>query len=217
MSTHSTGQNRITDADLAKTALAAGDPTGWFEQLYTAAEKGEAVIPWARNEPNPELAAWAAAHPGDGRRALVVGSAFGDDPEVLAAAGYATTGFDVAATAVAAAQRRFPDSAVDYRVADLLAPPPEWHHAFDLVVEIINVQAMPRDVRPKAIASVAGFLAPGGTALVCEVAEESVDTAGGPPWPLTRAEVESFAQDGVRLVSIEPIRDNTRWWAEFTR
>ncbi|MFC4080371.1 class I SAM-dependent methyltransferase [Amycolatopsis samaneae] len=218
--TDSSEQTQTTDdATLAKAALAAGDPTGWFEPLYVAAESGDAVVPWARGEPNRELAAWAAAHPGDGRRALVVGSALGDDPELLAAAGYVTTGFDVAATAVAAARRRFPESTVDYQVADLLAPPPEWHHAFDLVVEIINVQAMPRDVRPKAVASVAGFLAPGGTALVSAVAEESIDTAtwSGPPWPLSRAEVESFAQDGVRLVGIEPIRENTRWWAEFTR
>jgi ubiquinone/menaquinone biosynthesis C-methylase UbiE len=205
------------DRVLARASLAEGDPTGWFEQLYTAAARGEAEVPWTRGEPNADLAAWV--RPGVGRRALVVGSALGDDAELLASAGWVVTAFDVAPTAVEAARARFPETRVDYVVADLLNPPGEWRHAFDLVVEIINIQAMPRDFRPAAVASLAGFLAPGGTALVCEVAEESTDveTWVGPPWPFSRAEIESVAQDGVRLVSLETIRDGARHWATFTR
>ncbi|WIX91236.1 class I SAM-dependent methyltransferase [Amycolatopsis sp. DG1A-15b] len=205
------------DRVLARASLAEGNPTGWFEQLYTAAARGEAELPWARNVPNAELAAWAS--PGEGRRALVVGSALGDDAEFLAAAGWAVTAFDVASTAIEAARTRFPTSTVDYVVADLLNPPAQWRQAFDLIVEIINIQAMPRDFRPAAVASLAGFLAPGGTALVCEVAEENMDMANwqSPPWPFSRADIESVAQDGVRLVSLETIRDGARYWATFTR
>jgi SAM-dependent methyltransferase len=205
------------DRVLARASLAEGNPTGWFEQLYTAAARGEAELPWARNVPNAELAAWAS--PGEGRRALVVGSALGDDAEFLAAAGWAVTAFDVASTAIEAARTRFPTSTVDYVVADLLNPPAQWRQAFDLIVEIMNIQAMPRDFRPAAVASLAGFLAPGGTALVCEVAEENMDMANwqSPPWPFSRADIESVAQDGVRLVSLETIRDGARYWATFTR
>lgn len=203
------------DRVLARASLAEGNPTGWFEQLYTAAARGEAEVPWTRNVPNADLAAWV--RPGEGRRALVVGSALGDDAELLSSAGWAVTAFDVAPTAVEAARARFPQSTVDYVVADLLKPPGEWHHAFDLVVEIINIQAMPRDFRPAAITSLAGFLAPGGTAVVSEVAEENVTPEPGPPWPFSRAEIESVAQDGVRLVSLETIREGTRYWATFTR
>ena len=203
------------DRVLARASLAEGNPTGWFEQLYTAAARGEAEVPWTRNVPNADLAAWV--RPGEGRRALVVGSALGDDAELLSSAGWAVTAFDVAPTAVEAARARFPESTVDYVVADLLKPPGEWHHAFDLVVEIINIQAMPRDFRAAAIASLAGFLAPGGTAVVSEVAEENVAPEPGPPWPFSRAEIESVAQDGVRLVSLETIREGTRYWATFTR
>ncbi|MFI5591011.1 class I SAM-dependent methyltransferase [Amycolatopsis sp. NPDC051758] len=203
------------DRVLARASLAEGNPTGWFEQLYTAAARGEAKVPWTRNVPNADLAAWV--RPGEGRRALVVGSALGDDAELLSSAGWAVTAFDVAPTAVEAARTRFPESTVDYVVADLLKPPGEWHHAFDLVVEIINIQAMPRDFRAAAIASLAGFLAPGGTAVVSEVAEENVAPEPGPPWPFSRAEIESVAQDGVRLVSLETIRDGSRYWATFTR
>ncbi|RSD07324.1 class I SAM-dependent methyltransferase [Amycolatopsis eburnea] len=205
------------DRVLSRASLAEGNPTGWFDQLYTAAERGEAVVPWTRGTPNADLAEWI--QPGEGRRALVVGSALGDDSELLAAHGWAVTGFDVAPTAIKAAQARFPDSAVDYVVADLLHPPGEWKQAFDLVVEIMNIQAMPRDYRPAALTSLAGFLAPGGTLLVCEVAEENMDmtTWVSPPWPFSRAEVESAAQDGVHLIGLETIRDGARYWAEFTR
>lgn len=205
------------DRVLARASLAEGNPTGWFEQLYTAAARGEAEVPWTRGAPNVDLAAWI--HPGEGRRALVVGSALGDDSELLASAGWAVTAFDVAPSAVEAARARFPESGVDYVVADLLKPPGEWHHAFDLVVEIMNIQAMPRDFRPAALTSLAGFLAPGGTAIVSEVAEENFDmeTWQSPPWPFSRAEVESVAQDGVTLVSLERIRDGARHWATFTR
>ncbi|MFJ9786771.1 class I SAM-dependent methyltransferase [Amycolatopsis sp. NPDC101161] len=203
------------DRVLSRASLADGSPTRWFDELYTAAARGEAEVPWTRGAPNADLADWV--EPGEGRRALVVGSALGDDSELLAAAGWAVTGFDVAPAAVEAARARFPESAVDYVVADLLKPPGEWHHAFDLVVEIINIQAMPRDFRAAAITSLAGFLAPGGTMLVSEVAEENVAPEPGPPWPFSRAEIESVAQDGVKLVGLETIHDGARYWAEFTR
>ncbi|MEA5361151.1 class I SAM-dependent methyltransferase [Amycolatopsis sp., V23-08] len=203
------------DRVLSRASLAEGSPTAWFEQLYTAASRGEAKVPWTRGKPNAALADWL--RPGEGRRALVVGSALGDDAELLASAGWAVTAFDVAPTAVEAARTRFPESSVAYVVADLLDPPGEWHQAFDLVVEIINIQAMPRDFRAAAITSLAGFLAPGGTALVSEVAEENVAPEPGPPWPFSRAEIESVAQGGVRLVSLETIHDGLRYWATFTR
>ncbi|WP_328609842.1 methyltransferase domain-containing protein [Amycolatopsis sp. NBC_00345] len=203
----------------AGTALAAGDPTGWFEPLYAAAETGDAVVPWFRGEPCTELAAWARDNPGDGKRALVVGCGMGDDAELLAESGYDTEAFDVSPSAIKAVLSRFPDTRVAYRTADLLDPPAEWRHAFDLVVEILTVQALPKDVRGTAIGSVSGFVATGGLALVGAVAEESIDLASwaGPPWPLNRAEVESFARDGVTLTSLDRIRDGKRWWAEFTR
>jgi SAM-dependent methyltransferase len=210
------------DADArrrAGLALAEGDPTGWFEPLYAAAEAGEAVVPWYRGEPSPELAAWIEGRPGGGRRALVVGCGMADDAELLASAGYETSAFDVSPSAIKAVLARFPDTEVSYRTADLLAPPADFHYAFDLVVEILTVQSMPKEVRAAAVASVAGFVAPGGALVVGAVAEESIDlgTWQGPPWPLNQAEVESFAQDGVTVRSLDRVRDGARWWAELTR
>ena len=176
--------------------------TDWFEPLYRAAERGEAEIPWARGAPNPLIEEWARGLEGTGRRALVVGSGTGDDAEMVAALGFATTAFDVAETAVAIARRRFEGSPVDYRVADLLDPPPGWAGAFDLVVESITVQALPVSLRERAIDGVCRFVAPGGTLIVYSGVREEGEQVEGPPWPLTRAEVESFARDGLEAVSI---------------
>src|SRR5918996_5944020 len=143
--------------DLATESLAAGDPTGWFEHLYAAAEEGEAVVPWDRGAPRLLLVQWAEVRglEGEGRRALVVGCGFGDDAEFVAGVGVDTVAFDIAPSAVRAAQRRFPDSQVRFLVADLLDPPATWSEAFDLVVESHTVQSLPDPPRSQAIARVA--------------------------------------------------------------
>jgi 2-polyprenyl-3-methyl-5-hydroxy-6-metoxy-1,4-benzoquinol methylase len=132
--------------------VSSHDETVWFEQLYAAAETGDAQVPWFRGGPNPFLEQWVRERDlrGEGRRALVIGTALGDDAEMLAARGYAVTAFDIAPTAIERARRRFPDSPVDYRVADLLDLPAEWREAFDLVAEAITVQSLPRPPSPRA-------------------------------------------------------------------
>ena len=201
----------------------AGDEaTGWFEELYTRAREGDAVVPWDRGGPNPLLVEWAAGADGAGRRALVVGSGLGDDAEYVAGLGFDTVAFDIAPTAVASARRRFPRSAVGYRTADLLDPPAEWRAAFDLVFESITVQSLPERLHLDAIAQVAAMVAPGGTLLVLSGAREEGGHADGPPWPLTRAEIDAFAQGGLRAVRVEHLADTgaapyRRWRAEFAR
>jgi SAM-dependent methyltransferase len=196
------------------------DPTGWFEPLYRAAAAGEAVVPWDDHAASPLLVEWTAARAldGRGRRAIVVGCGLGDDAEHVAAVGFQTVAFDVASTAVAGARRRFPESVVEYVVADLLALPSEWYEAFDLVVEHITVQALPEPVRPRAIGAVSSLVAPGGTLLVISGARDDGEAVDGPPWPLTRAEVESFATGGVEIVRVEELTAGPgRPWARTWR
>jgi len=208
--------------------LAAGSgnkATGWFEPLYAAAEAGEAVVPWDDHAPSPLLVEWTTARAldGRGRRAIVVGCGLGDDAEHVASLGFRTVAFDIAPTAIRGARRRFADSLVQYLVADLLALPAEWRGAFDFVVEHITVQALPASVRPAAIGAVAGLVAPGGTLLVVSGARADGEAVNGPPWPLTRAEVESFATGGLEKVRLEehvsgPDRPWARTWrAELRR
>ncbi|SCL48851.1 Methyltransferase domain-containing protein [Micromonospora citrea] len=208
---------------LSAESLAAGDPTGWFERLYTEAQRGDAVVPWDREAPHGMLVGWAAARglAGSGRRAVVVGCGYGRDAEHVAGLGFATVAFDVSPTAVEGARRRHPRSAVDYRVADLFDPPAGWRHGFDLVVESMTVQALPVELRGAATAAVASLVAPGGTLLVIAAGRGDDEAPpAGPPWPLSRAEVAGFAVDGVTPVEVEAHEDPAgvrRWRAEFRR
>lgn len=205
---------------LAAEALAADDPTGWFERLYAEARSGAAVVPWDRGSPHQLLAEWAAPA-GAGKRALVVGCGLGRDAEFVAGLGFGTVAFDLSETAVRTARDRHPDSAVEYRQADLLAAPAQWRRAFDLVVESMTVQSLPAELRPAAIAAVPEFVAPGGTLLVIAAAREPDEPADGPPWPLTRAEIDAFATGGLELVRVEDVPATgeaaRRWRAEYRR
>lgn len=205
---------------LAAESLAGGSPTAWFEPLYAAAGRGEAEIPWDRQAPHPLLSEWFAQHPeeatGDGRTAVVPGAGPGHDAELLASLGFRTSAFDIAPSAVAQVRSAHPDSDVDYRVADLFDLPAPWRGSFDLVVESMTVQSMPRDVRAKATAAVRSLVAPGGVLLVIGgVLPADHDPADGPPWRLTRHEIEAFGVDGLALQEVAQDTEGSRYRAEF--
>jgi SAM-dependent methyltransferase len=216
----------VTDADrryarqLAADSIARGDATGWFEPLYAAAEQGATTVLWADLAPNPRLVSALAGLPGGGR-ALVVGCGLGDDAEPVASLGFTTVAFDVSPTAVAAARRRFPRSTVRYVTADLLSPPRFWAGAFDLVVEVFTLQVLTGAARRTAFAQVARLVAPGGRLLVIARARDEHEDPGQLPWPLTRAEIESFHEYGLVKQSIVDFLDEgrgpvRRWRAWFT-
>ena len=216
----------IASRRITADSLAKDDPTGWFERLYAAAEEGHAVVPWDRGTAHPLLTEWVAgrdALEGKGKRALVVGCGRGWDAELVAGLGYDTVAFDISETAIEGTRRLHPGSTVHYLAADLLDPPAEWRGAFDLVVEIFTVQALPEPLQPAATAQVSAQVAPGGTLLVvAAVREEPVAPVDGPPWPLTRSAVEAFGTGGLRLTQLERVPSpqsdgNYRWRAEFHR
>jgi SAM-dependent methyltransferase len=206
-------------------SLARGDSTGWFERLYAAADEGEMPVPWDRGMPHPLLVQWGQAREfsSSGHRALIIGCGLGEDAEYIAGLGFDTVAFDIAASAIQAARRRFPDSHVQYINADLLNPPAQWYAAFDLVVESLTVQALPDPPRREAIAAVGRMVAPGGTLIVIAAAREDQQAPEqGPPWPLTRTEIESFTTSDLLPVRIEFLHDASsptvrRWRAEFHR
>jgi SAM-dependent methyltransferase len=208
--------------ELASEAREAGDATGWFERLYAAAEAGEEVVPWDRGAPHRMLVGWVREHgiDGTGRRALVVGCGLGDDAEYIAGLGFDTVAFDISSSAIRAAQRRYPGSPVHYVVADLLDPPAEWRQAFDLVVESLTLQALPDPPRRDAIRQVGSMVAPGGTLIVNARARDETDSPGeGPPWALTRAEIDAIGAGGLEAVRVEDLREpeSRRWRAEYRR
>jgi threonine dehydrogenase-like Zn-dependent dehydrogenase len=200
-------------------------PTAWAEQLYREVREGRAQAPWDRGSAHPLLIEWARerALDGNGRRALVVGSGLGADAELVAGLGFDTVAFDISPTAVELTRERYPDSGVEYVAADLLDPPEAWRGAFDFVFESLTVQSMPRSVRRLAVDGICAMVAPGGTLLVIATAlgqGESPDE--GPPWQLTREELDLYAHRGLKQVRIEDIADlqdpaRHRWRAEFRR
>jgi SAM-dependent methyltransferase len=197
------------------------DPTGMFEPLYRSAAAGEATVPWDRGAPHPLIEEWAREVDGARRRTLVVGSGLGADAEFLAQRGFDVVAFDISPTAVASTRDRYPDSSVDYCPADLLDPPAAWSGAFELVVESLTVQSMPIAFHAQATANVARFVAPGGTLLVVATARAGDSPEpDGPPWPLTRAEIEAYRDHGLEPVLIEQVRAEgvpPRWRAELRR
>jgi SAM-dependent methyltransferase len=213
------------EARLASQSLAAGDTTGWFEQLYAAGESGRTTMPFDRTEPHLLLVDWAdnCQLAGQGRRAMVIGCGLGADAEYIAGHGFSTVAFDISDTAIRVAQRRHPASTVDYQVADLLNPPPQWERAFDLVIEIITVQALPDPPRHQAITNVSRLVGEDGTLLVIAAAPADNHVSSElPPWPLEEDEIAAFASDHLTPKSIEIVRrpdsPSLRYWsAEFFR
>lgn len=186
---------------LGQAAAADGEPTRWFEELWSAAARDEVDTPWDRDEPYPPVADLVDAQgPGEGRRAVVVGAGLGADAEHLAARGWRTAAFDVSASAVALARERHPGTQVEHRVADLFALPADLVGAFDLVLEVFTVQALPPVVREEAAAAVRSLLAPGGTLVAAQIAREPGESPDdGPPWLLDEAGMHGLAADDVVL------------------
>jgi SAM-dependent methyltransferase len=190
-----------------------------FEAIYAGAEAGGARPPWDHGAPRPQLVEWVEAHDlaGHGREALVVGCGYGADAELLQHLGFRTTGFDFAPTAIAGARQKYPDTGVTYLVADVLDLPRDWVGRFDLVVESLTVQSMPPEQHTLAARSIAALVAPKGTLLVLATTREDGSEVQGPPWPLTRAEVETFAHGDLVLRRLERIESGAWWRAELAR
>ncbi|MET7970593.1 class I SAM-dependent methyltransferase [Micromonospora sp. NPDC005305] len=207
---------------LSSPATAEDDPIGRFERLYADAERGVAVVPWDLDRAHSLLSEWTdrTRPDGSGRRAVVVGCGFGRDAEHLARLGFATVAFDISPTAVRTARLRHPDSPVRYETADLLDPPHDWLGGFDFVLESMNVQALPAELRQRAIPAAGRLVAPGGTLLVIAAGRRDDEVVEGPPWPLARAEVDAFAAGPLTPAPVEEIvapDGGLRWRAEFHR
>ncbi|WP_244532047.1 class I SAM-dependent methyltransferase [Methylocapsa palsarum] len=196
----------------------------WFEAVYALAKGDPAAVPWAALAPHPLTRSFVnlQARGLAGLRVLDVGCGLGDNSECFAEAGAQVTAFDLVAASIEWAKRRFPDSPVAYRTADLFDPPQEWRGGFGLVHECYTLQALPGSLLPEALAALAGFLAPGGSLLVISRARDEDEDAAGPPWPLPRSFVAEAERQGLRPLAIEDISAmaglrSRHWRALFSR
>jgi SAM-dependent methyltransferase len=180
-----------------------------FEEMYAAAGDDLAAVPWANLKPFPLLVEWlggegaeagggaAAVGGGGAATALVIGCGYGDDAEELARHGFAVSAFDFSPTAIGHARERFPESTVDYRVADLFDLPVEWSGRFDLVVEIRTLQSLPIEVRRRGAAAIAATVAPGGRLWLFALGRETHMRGETRPWPVVPDELAELERAGL--------------------
>jgi SAM-dependent methyltransferase len=173
-----------------------------FEDLYALVGDDLARIPWASLRPHPNLVSWLDQRPaGAGRPALVVGCGLGDDAEELRRRGYRVSAFDYAATAIGWCRRRFPQSTVAYRIADLFDLPADWAQRFALVVEINTIQSLPPPWRSEAIAAIAATVASGGQVFVRCLGRADDEAVSERPWAVSRRDLSAFVAAGLREIA----------------
>lgn len=177
-----------------------------FEEIYARAGPDFAAIPWAALAPHPALVQWLDRQPPTpghvGHAVLVIGCGLGDDAEEASRRGYRVTAFDLSPTAINRCRQRFPGSAVDYQVADLLALPGRWNSVFDLVVEIRTLQSLPSSQRAQAASGIAWTVRPGGQVFVRCLARDDDEPQTSRPWPLSRRELQAFTDAGLHQVEL---------------
>ncbi|MEM7581659.1 MAG: class I SAM-dependent methyltransferase [Mastigocoleus sp.] len=221
---------RDTVKVLAEKSLAQSDPTGWFETLYSQANQDTGQVPWANLKIHPYLQDWLDKSSlntqnkstKSTKSTLVVGCGLGDDAEALQKLGLQVTAFDISPTAINWCKQRFPDSQVNYQVADLFNLPPEWNQAFDLVIEIRNIQALPLNVRTEAIELVASLVASKGKLVVITRFRNTDAEPEGPPWALSEKELAQFQEFGLKEMGSQRFTEGdsqevTKLWIEYSR
>ena len=186
------------------------DPTGWFEIIYSKANGDHTSVFWADLAPNPYLIDWLEFNPVTGQKksAIAIGCGVGDDAEALSKAGYAVTAFDISASAIKLCRGRYPDTEVDYQVADLFDYPTSWAAAFDLVYECNTIQVLPGKYRKQARNAMLSLLSSGGDMLVSCRSRLAGEQENAIPLPLDRSEINGFVRSGLKEKSFEAYNDN---------
>ena len=197
---------------LAKESVAKSDPYGWFDRLYSQAEGDTSQVPWAKLTTHPYLQDWLNKYQAQSHSsfALTIGCGLGDDAETLAKVGYNVTAFDVSPKAIAWCKQRFPNSSVDYLVADLFALDPAWRGIFDFIFECRTIQALPLNLRDRTIEAIASTVAPDGTLLIISRIRDTDEEPDGPPWAVSNKEFAQFQQFGLEEVRRDVFEDSDR-------
>ena len=177
-----------------------GDPTGWFDIVYRNAQGDFRSVFWADLAPCPYLVSWLEEHPVSDEKpwAIIVGCGVGDDAEAISAHGYQVIAFDISPAAIDLCRKRYPDSQVNYQVADLFNHSHEWMKKFSLVFECNTIQALPGEYRLRALNAIADLVAPGGNALVSCRSRNTGEKENEFPLPLDRPEIDGFVRAGLK-------------------
>ena len=153
----------------------------YWEQRYQTGD-----MPWEKGEPSPGLVDFLAAHPDLPRGTVCVpGCGTGHDARAWAKAGFATSGFDLAPSAIRLAREKTFTAglAATFELANFLsdAPPQKfdwlWEHTLFCAIEPVE--------RDEYVRAVLRWLKPAGQFLAVNYLDCGPD---GPPFPTTREE-----------------------------
>ncbi|MBJ28597.1 MAG: SAM-dependent methyltransferase [Euryarchaeota archaeon] len=200
-------------------ALLSEEPLSWFEELYSDSKRDREKIPWDWTEPHPFVVDWAKENRPVGK-ALVVGCGLGEDAAFLSSLGLEVTAFDISETAVAWAKQIHHESNIDWAVANLLELSDSWMGAFDLVLEVHIIQAIPKQIGELASNRLAPLVSDSGFLVCIGKLAETKEGPEGPPWPLSMEEIENIGKDLEKVeihTSIIPGKESTRYRAVWKR
>ena len=157
----------------------------FWEGLYATGGDG-----WELGQPALPLQDFIDATPLPHGRVAVPGCGRGHDARFLARRGYDVVGFDFSPAALTAARAlaRRERAAVDFEQRDIFTLGREYAHAFDGVWEYTCFCAIDPARRDAYVQTMAAILKPGGWLLACFFPMRRI--AAGPPFPVSRAEVQ---------------------------
>jgi hypothetical protein len=179
---------------------------GFWERLYAEGQDG-----WELGGPAPPLVAWLEAggqfpapEGSDAARIAVPGAGRGHDARLLARRGHRVWGFDFAGAAVTEARElaRREGVGVSYEQRDIFTLDAAYPGFFDGVWEYTCFCAIDPARRQDYARVVHAILKPGGTLLACFFPLR--DGEGGPPFPVSAAEVERLLTPYFRIVLSRP-------------
>lgn len=173
------------------------EPTGWFDSIYKEAKGDYKAVFWADLEPSPYLIEWLKKEviQKKEKKAIVIGCGVGDDAEALSQFGFDVTAFDISPSAIELCKNRYPNSKVQYIVANLFEYPKRWFRSFDVVYECNTIQVLPGKYRVQARESISSLVGNHGYALISCRSRNSGEQEDDIPLPLDKKEIDAFVQE----------------------
>ena len=156
-------------------------PTDW-EAKYQSGD-----MPWEKGAPSPGLVDFLAAHTELPKGTVCVpGCGTGHDVVAWAEAGFQTTGYDIASSAVRLTQARIDSEGVKARIRQLNFLTDEPPEKFDWIFEHTLFCAIDPEQRHEYVQAVLRWLKPDGSYLAVNYLIPDTD---GPPFGTTRDEL----------------------------
>lgn len=180
--------------DMVKSYQEKDKPTQWFDHIYESAKGDYTKVFWADLEASPYLVSWLKENPINkaNKRACVIGCGVGDDAHALSEFGFEVIAFDISPKAIELCKNRYPNTKVQFVVADLFDYPKEWFESFDVVYECNTIQVLPDEYRKKARTSMTSLLSKGGYILVSCRSRDEHEKEDEIPKPLSKSEINEF-------------------------